>query len=191
MKAVVWQGPGEIEMTEVPDPALRGPDEAIVRLTVSAICGTDLHMIRGTLPGMKPGQILGHEGVGVVEEVGSGVRAFRPGDRVVIPSTLCCGVCSYCRAGYTSQCDRVNPNGPLAGTAFYGGPQETGPFDGLQAQYARIPFASANLVPGLRQRGPGRGDPGADRWDRCGPGDRRRGRRRLRTARRGRRGAPH
>ncbi|WP_224402715.1 alcohol dehydrogenase catalytic domain-containing protein [Pseudonocardia sp. ICBG1034] len=93
MKAVVWQGPGEIELAEVPDPAPRDPGDAVVRLTVSAICGTDLHMVRGTMPGMRPGTVLGHEGVGVVEEVGDGVRAFRPGDRVVVPSTLCCGRC--------------------------------------------------------------------------------------------------
>jgi threonine dehydrogenase-like Zn-dependent dehydrogenase len=147
MKAVVWQGPGEIELTEVPDPQLRGRGDAVVRLTVSAICGTDLHMIRGTMPGMRPGTVLGHEGVGVVEEVGSAVRAFRPGDRVVVPSTICCGACSYCRAGYTSQCDAANPGGPLAGTAFFGGPEATGAFDGLQAQFARIPMADANLVP--------------------------------------------
>ncbi|MBO4236180.1 alcohol dehydrogenase catalytic domain-containing protein [Pseudonocardia alni] len=147
MKAVVWQGPGEIELAEVPDPAPRDPGDAVVRLTVSAICGTDLHMVRGTMPGMRPGTVLGHEGVGVVEEVGDGVRAFRPGDRVVVPSTLCCGRCSYCRAGYTSQCDAANPNGPQAGTAILGGPVDNGGFDGLQAQYARIPWADANLVP--------------------------------------------
>jgi threonine dehydrogenase-like Zn-dependent dehydrogenase len=147
MRAVVWQGPGQIDLAEVPDPRIVQPSDAIVRVTVSAICGTDLHMVRGTMPGMVPGTVLGHEGVGVVEEVGPGVRAFRPGDRVVIPSTLCCGSCSYCRAGYTSQCDRVNPHGPLAGTAFFGGPEQTGPFQGLQAPYARVPFADANLVP--------------------------------------------
>jgi threonine dehydrogenase-like Zn-dependent dehydrogenase len=147
MKAVVWNGPGDIALSDVPDPTPRDPGDAVVRLTVSAICGTDLHMIRGTMPGMRPGTVLGHEGVGVVEEVGTGVRAFRPGDRVVIPSTICCGRCSYCRAGYTSQCDAANPNGPLAGTSFFGGPEPTGPFDGLQAQYARIPWADANLVP--------------------------------------------
>jgi threonine dehydrogenase-like Zn-dependent dehydrogenase len=113
---------------------------------MSAICGTDLHMVRGTMPGMQPGTVLGHEGVGVVEAVGPQVRGFRPGDRVVIPSTICCGTCSYCRAGYTSQCDRANPNGPGAGTTFFGGPESTGPVPGLQATYARILFASANLI---------------------------------------------
>lgn len=88
MKAIVFHGVGDIRLDEVPDPTLRHPADAIVRLTSSAICGTDLHMIRGTLSGMKEGTILGHEGVGVVEEVGDQVRNFAPGDRVVIPSTL-------------------------------------------------------------------------------------------------------
>jgi threonine dehydrogenase-like Zn-dependent dehydrogenase len=95
---------------------------------------------------MVPGTILGHEGVGIVQEVGSQVRNYRPGDRVVIPSTLACGYCSYCRAGYNSQCDNANPNGKAAGTAFFGGPKQTGPIQGLQAEYARVPFAASTLV---------------------------------------------
>ena len=146
MKAVVFHGVGDIRLDDVDDPQIQDPTDAIVRLTASAICGTDLHMIRGTMPGMKPGTILGHEGVGVVEEVGADVRNLRAGDRVVIPSTIACGYCSYCRAGYYAQCDKANPNGPQAGTAFFGGPEATGPFDGLQAEKARIPFANAMLV---------------------------------------------
>lgn len=146
MKAVVFRGVGDIRLEEAPKPRLKEPTDAIVRLTASAICGTDLHAIRGTMTGMKPGTILGHEGVGIVEEAGRDVRNFRPGDRVVIPSTIACGSCVYCRAGYHSQCDRANPNGPTEGTAFYGGPQSSGPFDGMQAEYVRVPFAYANLV---------------------------------------------
>jgi threonine dehydrogenase-like Zn-dependent dehydrogenase len=146
MKAVVFRGIGDIRLENVPEPKLQKPNDVIVRLTASAICGTDLHMIRGTLPGMQEGTILGHEGVGVVEEVGSAVRNFRVGDRVVVPSTIGCGNCSYCRAGYYSQCDNANPNGPSAGTAFYGGPTSTGPFDGMQAEFVRVPFANINLV---------------------------------------------
>jgi len=146
MKAVVFHGIGDIRLEEVRDPRIEEPTDAVVRITASAICGTDLHMIRGTMPGMKPGTILGHEGVGIVEELGKDVRNLRVGDRVVIPSTIACGVCSYCRAGYYSQCDRANPNGPLAGTAFFGGPMTTGPFHGLQAEKARIPFANVGLV---------------------------------------------
>lgn len=146
MKAVVFKGIGDVRVEEVPDPRIEAPTDAIVRLTASAICGTDLHMVRGTMQGMQPGTILGHEGVGVVEELGADVRNLEIGDRVVIPATIACGYCSYCRAGYTSQCDNSNPNGPGAGTAFYGGPKETGPFNGLQAGKARVAFAAANLV---------------------------------------------
>ncbi|CAO5247031.1 zinc-dependent alcohol dehydrogenase [Frankia sp. AgKG'84/4] len=147
MKAVVFHGPGDIRVDQVPEPKIVEPMDAIVRLTASALCGTDLHMVRGTMPGMRPGTILGHEGVGIVEEVGRYVRNFRPGDRVVIPSTIACGSCSYCRAGYHAQCDHANPNGMQGGSAFFGGPIATGPFDGLQAEYARVPFANVGLVP--------------------------------------------
>jgi len=144
MRAVVWQGIGEIAVEEVPDPKIEQPTDAIVRLTASAICGTDLHFIRGTMPGMKPGTILGHEGVGVVEQLGDGVRNFNLGDRVVIASTIACGNCSYCRAGYYAQCDKANPNG--TGTAFFGGPESAGGYPGLQAEKARVPFANLGMV---------------------------------------------
>lgn len=146
MKAVVFHGIGDIRLDEVKEPKLKDATDAIVRLTASAICGTDLHMIRGTMPGMKPGTILGHEGIGIVEEIGKDVRNLRKGDRVVVPSTIACGSCSYCRSGYFSQCDKANPNGADKGTAFYGGPAETGPFDGMQAEYVRVPFAHVNLI---------------------------------------------
>ena len=146
MKAVVYHGLGDIRLDTVHDPKIKESTDAIVRLTCSAICGTDLHMVRGTFPGMRPGTILGHEGIGIVEEVGKDVFNFRPGDRVVIPSTIGCGYCAYCRQGYYAQCDNANPKGKNAGTAFFGGPELTGPFDGLQAEYARVPFASVGLV---------------------------------------------
>src|SRR4051812_14574102 len=146
MKAVVWHGVGDIRLDDVAEPTLQDPEDAVVRLTSSAICGTDLHFVRGTMAGMKPGTILGHEGVGVVEELGPNVRNLERGERVVICSTIGCGTCSYCRAGYFAQCDKANPNGPQAGTAFFGGPEPTGPFDGLQAEKARIPYAHTTLV---------------------------------------------
>ena len=146
MKAVVWHGVGDIRLDEVPDPRIEQPTDAVIRLTASAICGTDLHFVRGTVAGMKPGTILGHEGVGIVEQLGSMVRNFDVGDRVVVCSTVACGTCSYCRAGYFAQCDNANPNGPSAGTCFFGGPAETGPVDGLQAERARIPYAGSTLV---------------------------------------------
>lgn len=146
MKAVVFHAIGDIRLDDVPEPEIQQPTDAIVRLTASAICGTDLHFIRGAFAGVEPGTILGHEGVGVVEQVGEDVRNLAPGDRVVIPSTIACGVCSYCRAGYYAQCDTANPGGKRAGTAFFGGPKAAGGFHGLQAEKARIPFAHVGLV---------------------------------------------
>jgi threonine dehydrogenase-like Zn-dependent dehydrogenase len=147
VKAVVFHGVGDIRLDDAPDPALEDAGDALIRLTASAICGTDLHFVRGTMAGMKPGTILGHEGVGIVEERGRLVRNVEEGDRVVVCSTIACGTCAYCRAGYFAQCDTANPNGPQAGTAFFGGPEATGSFDGLQAERARIPFAHTGLVP--------------------------------------------
>lgn len=146
MKAIVFGGIGKVALRNVPDPKIKDRTDAIIRITSSAICGTDLHFIRGTAPGMKEGRILGHEAVGIVEEVGKSVRNLRRGDRVVVPSTVGCGSCTYCRAGYQSQCNVANPRGANAGTVFFGGPEEAGGLDGLQAEYARIPFAGVGLV---------------------------------------------
>ncbi|GIH29480.1 glutathione-dependent formaldehyde dehydrogenase [Acrocarpospora phusangensis] len=147
MKAVVWHDVGKIALDQMPDPRIQHPEDAIIRITASAICGTDLHFVRGTVPHMRPGTILGHEAVGLVMELGPGVRNFNPGDRVVVCSTIGCGRCSYCREGYYAQCDVANPKGSAAGTCFFGGPEETGPVDGLQAEYARIPYAHTVMVP--------------------------------------------
>jgi threonine dehydrogenase-like Zn-dependent dehydrogenase len=147
MKAVVWHGIGDIRLDEVPQPTIQDPHDAIIHITRSAICGTDLHFVRGTMAPMREGTILGHEAVGVVVEVGDAVRGFSPGDRVVVNSTMSCGACRYCRMGKTSQCDVANPNGPQAGTSFFGGPETTGPVDGLQAEYARIPWAQNSMHP--------------------------------------------
>lgn len=146
MQAVVFRGVGDIRLEDVPEPKVEQPNDAIVRITASAICGTDLHMVRGTMTGMEPGTVLGHEGVGIIEQVGPNVRNFKGGERVVIPSTIACGYCSYCRDGYYAMCDTTNPNGKQAGTAFYGGPKLTGGFNGLQAEKARVPLANVNLV---------------------------------------------
>jgi threonine dehydrogenase-like Zn-dependent dehydrogenase len=143
MKAVVFHGVGDIRLEEVAKPKIEKPTDAIVQLTANAICGTDLHVVRGTLSGLKPGTILGHEGVGIVEEIGSAVRNLNIGDRVVIPSTVACGNCSYCRSGYYAQCDNASPTGE---TAFYGGGDTAGGYQGLQAEKARIPFANVGLV---------------------------------------------
>lgn len=144
MKAVVFHGVGDIRLDDVREPKVQDQTDAILQLTASAICGTDLHFIRGSMKGMEPGKIIGHEAVGIVRETGKEVRNLKEGDRVVVGSTIACGYCSYCRDGYYSQCDNANPNAPA--TAFYGGPKEAGPYEGLQAEYARIPFAYVNAL---------------------------------------------
>lgn len=146
MKAVVFHGIGDIRLEDVPEPRIQDQTDAIVRITASAICGTDLHMVRGTFTGMQLGTIIGHEAVGVVEELGPLVRNFNIGDRVLVLSTIACGYCSYCRAGYFAQCDNANPKGKRAGTAFFGGPGPSGPYHGLQAEKARIPFANVGML---------------------------------------------
>lgn len=147
MKAVVFHAIGDIRVDDVPDPVIEQPTDAIVRLTASAICGTDLHFVRGTFSGMKKGQILGHEGVGIVEAVGPEVREIKVGQRVIIPSTVGCGHCQFCAKHFYAQCDNANPMGKRAGTAFFGGPEAAGGLKGLQAEKARCPWADTNLVP--------------------------------------------
>ncbi|GAB2751128.1 alcohol dehydrogenase catalytic domain-containing protein [Sinomonas soli] len=101
---------------------------------------------------MREGTVLGHEAVGVVTEVGDAVSGLSPGDRALVNSTISCGACRYCRRWHTAQCDVANPNGPQMGTSFFGGPEMTGPVDGLQAEYARIPWAQNTLHPLPRPR---------------------------------------
>lgn len=146
MKAVVFHDIGDIRLEDVPEPKIEEATDAIIRITSSAICGTDLHFVRGTVGGMKKGTILGHEAVGIIEALGSDVRNLQIGDRVVVPSTIACGNCVYCRSGYYAQCDNANPHGKTAGTAFFGGPESSGAFNGLQAEKARIPFANIGLI---------------------------------------------
>lgn len=152
MKAVIFKGVGKLALQEVAQPKIKDASDAVVRLTRSAICGTDLHAVRGTMPFMKSsslfnrGIILGHEGVGVVEEVGASVQTFKVGDRVIVPSTIACGHCKYCKQELYAQCDKANPYGANGGTAFYGGPITTGSFDGMQAEYVRVPYADTNLI---------------------------------------------
>ena len=104
MKALVYHGPGKRAWEETPRPAIQNTTDAIVRITTSTICGTDLHILKGDLPGVTPGRILGHEGIGVVTEVGAAVTAVHPGDRVIISCVTACGKCDYCRKGMYSHC---------------------------------------------------------------------------------------
>jgi threonine dehydrogenase-like Zn-dependent dehydrogenase len=144
MKAVVFHGAGDIRIDDVDEPRIVHDQDAVIDVTSSAICGTDLHFVRGSMKGVEEGKILGHEAVGIVREIGKGVRNLSEGDRVVVGSTIACGYCSYCRSSYYSKCDNANPYG--SETAFYGGPKQSGPFEGLQAERARIPFANVGAV---------------------------------------------
>ncbi|BDC34214.1 glutathione-dependent formaldehyde dehydrogenase [Candidatus Dependentiae bacterium Noda2021] len=146
MKAVVFKNIGQIALEDVSSPTIKEQKDAIIAITTSAICGTDLHLVRGAVAGMKPGTVLGHEAVGVIKSIGTDVHMFKVGDRVIVPSTIACGRCQYCEQKLYAQCDNSNPHGPHAGTAFYGGPADSGPFQGMQAEQVRVPFADVNLV---------------------------------------------
>jgi alcohol dehydrogenase len=132
MKALVYQGPGKKALEERPLPTISAPTDAVVRITKTTICGTDLHILKGDVPTCHPGRILGHEGVGVVESVGAGVMSFRAGDRVLISCISACGKCEYCRKGMYSHC---TTGGWILGNAI----------DGTQAEFVRIPHADTSL----------------------------------------------
>lgn len=142
MRAVVYQGPYEVAVQDVPDPALQDPTDVIVKITSTAICGSDLHMYEGRTDA-EPGITFGHENMGVVQEVGNGVATVKKGDRVVLPFNVACGFCTNCRAGKSAFCLTVNP--PGAGGAY--GYVGMGPYTGGQAEYLRVPFADYNCVP--------------------------------------------
>jgi threonine dehydrogenase-like Zn-dependent dehydrogenase len=148
MKAVCWNGIVNVDVEEVPDPVLINPRDAIVRVTSTAICGSDLHLYDGYVPTMKKGDILGHEFMGEVVEVGERVKNLKPGDRVVVPFPIACGSCFFCQRGLWAACDNSNPNAALA-EAFYGHSPAgiygyshlMGGYAGGQAEYVRVPFA--------------------------------------------------
>jgi threonine dehydrogenase-like Zn-dependent dehydrogenase len=153
MKAVVWHGPGDVRVDDVPEPVLLRPGDAIVRVTSTAICGTDLHLYDGWLPGMRAGDILGHEPMGIVEAVGTGVSRIRPGMRVVVSAIISCGACSYCRDGLWSLCDNSNPHSEsqaalwgFGTAAVFGHPIFYGGYAGGQAEFLRVPFADVGLL---------------------------------------------
>jgi threonine dehydrogenase-like Zn-dependent dehydrogenase len=152
MKAVCWHGANDIRVDTVPDPKIINPRDAIVKITSTAICGSDLHLYDGFIPTMEPGDIVGHEFMGEVVELGSEVKNVKVGDRVVVPFTISCGNCFFCNRDLWSLCDNSNPNAWMAETlmghspsGLFGYSHMLGGYAGGQAEYARVPFADVGL----------------------------------------------
>jgi len=148
MKAVCWEGTSDVRVEDVPDPAILNPRDAVIRVTSTAICGSDLHLFDGFIPTMRAGDILGHEFMGIVEEVGSGVTNLKTGDRVIVPFPIACGRCFFCTHDLYSCCDNSNPNAWMAekfygytAAGLFGYSHMLGGYAGGQAEYARVPFA--------------------------------------------------
>ena len=153
MKALCWHGTNDVRVDTVPDPKILNPSDAIVKITATAICGSDLHLFNGFMPTMESGDILGHEPMGEVVEVGTGVTKLKVGDRVVVPFTISCGECFFCRKGLFSSCDNSNPNAEMARLAMgqspaglFGYSHMLGGYAGGQAEYLRVPYADVGPV---------------------------------------------
>src|SRR5580704_17724818 len=134
MRAIVYHGPGQKAWEEVPDPEIIGDGDAIVRVDATTICGTDLHILKGDVPAVRKGRILGHEAVGTIEEVGDGVQTLAQGDRVLVSCISACGTCRFCREGRYGQC--LGTGGWIVGHKI----------DGTQAEYVRVPFADTSTT---------------------------------------------
>lgn len=148
MKAITWQGAGKMQVDTVPDPKIINPRDSIIQITTTCICGSDLHMYDGYIPTVRRGDIMGHEFMGIVVETGSGVTNLRVGDRVVVPFTISCGECFYCKRGLWSLCDNSNPNAGAAEEMYgyspaglFGYAHLFGGYAGGQAEFARVPFS--------------------------------------------------
>lgn len=153
MKAICWHGQGDVRVDTVPDPTIQEPTDIVIRVTSTAICGSDLHLFDGIMPSMKAGDILGHEPMGEVVEVGSAVTRVRRGDRVVVPFSISCGHCWFCPHGLFSLCDESNPNAKDAAlimghspAGLFGYSHLLGGFPGGQAEYLRVPYADVGPV---------------------------------------------
>ncbi|HEX8803738.1 MAG TPA: alcohol dehydrogenase catalytic domain-containing protein, partial [Acidimicrobiales bacterium] len=146
MRAVAWHGTRDVRVDTVPDPTIQEPTDAIVRITSSGICGSDLHLYEVLGPFMGEGDILGHEPMGVVEEVGSAVTALRPGDRVVVPFNISCGTCFMCTQGLQSQCETTQVREQGTGAALFGYTKLYGEVPGGQAEYLRVPFGDTGPI---------------------------------------------
>jgi threonine dehydrogenase-like Zn-dependent dehydrogenase len=140
MRALVYEGPFKVRVRNKPDPTIEHPEDIILKVLRTAICGSDLHLLHGMVPDTRPGCTFGHEFAGVVEEVGRSVKTLKPGDRVVVPFNVACGRCFFCERGLTSCCENTNPASDIGGGAF-GYSHMTGGYEGGQAQYVRVPFA--------------------------------------------------
>jgi threonine dehydrogenase-like Zn-dependent dehydrogenase len=153
VKALAWHGKGDMRCDTVPDPKIEHPRDAIIKVTACAICGSDLHIFDGMIPSMKHGDVLGHETMGEVVEVGSENTTLRVGDRVVVPFTIACGECFFCQRGYFSGCERSNPNHAMAEklwghspAGLFGYSHMLGGYRGGQAEYLRVPFADVGPI---------------------------------------------
>ncbi|MFN8077292.1 MAG: zinc-dependent alcohol dehydrogenase [Kineosporiaceae bacterium] len=147
MKAVTWHGKRDVRVEEVPDPKIEEPTDAVIRVTSTAVCGSDLHLYEVLAPYMTEGDILGHEPMGVVEEVGEAVTHIKPGDRVVVPFNISCGSCYLCTLGFQSQCETTQVRSQGKGAALFGYTSLYGAVPGGQAQYLRVPQAHYGPVP--------------------------------------------
>ena len=141
MRAVVWHGKEDVRVDQVPDPTIQEPTDALVKITSTAICGSDLHLYSKLWPAMREGDIIGHEPMGVVEEVGSEVTHIAPGDRVVVPFNISCGSCFFCSRGMYSQCDTTQNKKFRKGASLFGYTKLYGAVPGAQAEYLRVPQA--------------------------------------------------
>ena len=153
MRAVTWQGKNKVEVTDLPDPKILNRRDAIVKITSTAICGSDLHLYGGFMPSMMEGDVLGHEFMGEVTDVGDGVDNLKAGDRVVVPFPIACGNCSQCKVGLFSLCENSNPNAGIATQTMghspcgiFGYSHMLGGFAGGQAEAARVPFADVGPI---------------------------------------------
>ena len=140
MRAMTYRGPYKIRIEEKDIPSIEHPNDAIVRVELAAICGSDLHLYHGMMPDTRVGHTFGHEFIGVVETVGPSVQNLKPGDRVMVPFNIYCGSCYFCARGLYSNCHNVNPNATAVG-GIYGYSHTCGGYDGGQAEFVRVPFA--------------------------------------------------